>query len=155
MAPQSPLETDAFDRDVRMFVFGNTAETGKVPAIAEVAEGLQRSRADVEESLRRLAAGRVLVLAPNNMNIWMANPFSAVATNHRVYANGRQYYGSCIWDALGIPAALGADAGIETQCGDCGTAMSLEVRGGALVKGQGIIHIGVPAARWWDNIGYT
>jgi hypothetical protein len=127
-----------------MFVFGRTAETGNVPAITEVVEGLQQSRADVEESLRRLAAGRVLVLAPNNMNIWMTNPFSAVPTSHRVYANGRMYYGNCIWDALGIPAALGADARIETQCGDCGTAMLLEVRGGALVADQGIIHIEVP-----------
>lgn len=155
MTPQSSVETDAFDHDVRMFVFRKTAETGRVPGIADIAVALQHPQADVEDALKRLAAGRVVVLAPNNTNIWMANPFSAVATNHRVYASGRLYYGNCIWDAMGIPAALGADARIETQCGDCGTAMSLEVRGGALLTDQGIIHIGVPAARWWDNIGYT
>ena len=35
-------------------------------------------QAAVEESLLRLAAGKALVLAPNNVNVWMANPFSAV-----------------------------------------------------------------------------
>lgn len=155
MAGHFPSDTGTFDRDVRVFVFGSTAETGKVPGIPEIADRLGRPSSDVEESLRRLAAGRVLVLAPNNSNIWMANPFSAVPTNFRVHANDRLYYGNCIWDALGIPAALGADARLETQCGDCGTAMSLEVRDGALVKDQGIIHVGVPAARWWENIGYT
>jgi hypothetical protein len=150
-----PADRDAFDRAVRLRVFGATAETGQVPSAAEVAAALGASRQAVEDGLGRLAAGRVIVLAPGRTEVWMANPFSAVPTPFRVHARGRRYYGNCIWDALGIPAILDADARIEAACGDCGAAMGLEVRGGAVVGAEGIIHFGVPAARWWDNIGYT
>ena len=151
----NPKETEAFDRNTRLAVFGRTAETGRVPSVLEIAEALAVSRGDVEESLKRLAAGRAIVLSPSGTGIWMANPFSAVPTPFRVYANGRTYYGNCIWDALGIPASLGTDARIEAQCGDCGDPMTLEVRGGEVTAGNGIMHFGVPAARWWENIGYT
>jgi hypothetical protein len=33
--------------------------------------------------------------------------------------------------------------------------MRLEVRGGALAHGEGVVHFAVPARRWWDNIGFT
>ena len=47
-------------------------------------------------------------------SIWMANPFSAVPTDFKVTSRGRTYFGNCIWDALGIPAILGADGLVET-----------------------------------------
>ena len=33
--------------------------------------------------------------------------------------------------------------------------MTLEVRHGRLVRGEGVVHFGVPAARFWDNIAFT
>ncbi|MGQ0571564.1 MAG: organomercurial lyase [Armatimonadota bacterium] len=147
--------TEELDRAVRLQIFGRTAEIGQVPGVQDIADALGQPRALVEESLERLAAGRVIVLSPSATTIWMANPFSAVPTGFRVYANGRTYYGNCIWDALGIPAILGADAHLEAMCGDCGSDMGLEVQSGALARSEGIIHFGVPAARWWDNIGFT
>ncbi|MDO8485519.1 MAG: YfaZ family outer membrane protein [Candidatus Limnocylindrales bacterium] len=36
----------------------------------------------------------------------------------------------CAYDSLGIAAALGADALIETACGQCGTPIDLALRGG-------------------------
>lgn len=155
MANQNPSETETFDRNVRMHVFGTTAETGKVPSVQEIAEALGRPQPAVEDALRRLAAGRVLVLAPGTVNIWMANPFSSVPTGFRVFVDRRRYYGNCIWDALGIPAILSTDARIEAQCGDCGSEMVLEVRNSELTRSEGIIHFAVRAARWWENIGYT
>ncbi len=143
------------DQRVRLFVFRETAETGRVPAVSVIADALHLSVEDVQATLSRLATGRVLVLAPGTTNIWMANPFSAVPTPFRVAARGRTYFGNCIWDALGIPAILGADATVETTCGDCGEPMTLEVRSGTLARAGGVVHFAVPAARWWDNIGYT
>ena len=138
-----------------MFVFRETADTGRVPAVSEIADGLLLSMDDVQAALSRLAVGRVLVLAPGTTNIWMANPFSAVPTPFRVLAKGRTYFGNCIWDALGIPAILDADGTVETTCGDCGDRMALEARNGTLARPAGVVHFAVPAARWWDNIGYT
>src|SRR5437868_15361212 len=103
-------DADDLDQAVRLHVFGQAAETGHVPTSAETAEALGQPQAAVEEALRRLAAARVLILAPGTTNVWAANPFSAVPSGMRVEARGRTYWGICIWDALGIPAALHADA---------------------------------------------
>src|SRR5687767_1314402 len=85
--------TEELDRAVRLQIFGRTAEIGQVPGVQDIADALGQPRALVEESLERLAAGRVIVLSPSATTIWMANPFSAVPTGFRVYANGRTYYG--------------------------------------------------------------
>jgi hypothetical protein len=148
-------QVDELDRSVRMHVFGAAANTARVPTNPEVAAALGLPLATVEESLRRLAAGKVLVLAPNNVNVWMANPFSAVPSAFKVHSRGLTYFAPCIWDALGIPAALDTDAEIETSCGDCGAAMSLSVRARALAREEGVIHFALPALRWWENIGFT
>src|SRR5580692_863277 len=62
--------TEALLREVRLHVFGKAADTGRVPQPPEIAAALGRSQAEVEEALRRLAAGKVLILAPNDGNIW-------------------------------------------------------------------------------------
>lgn len=148
-------DTTALDQQVRVHVFGQAAATADVPQAAEIAGALGRATAEVEASLVRLAAGRVLILAPNSATVWAPNPFCAVPSDTRVEALGRTYWAICIWDALGIPAALHTDATVRAGCGDCGDALVLEVRDGALARGKGIVHFGVPAARWWENIGYT
>jgi hypothetical protein len=33
--------------------------------------------------------------------------------------------------------------------------MRLEVRGGRLVRSEGMLHFAVPARRWWDNVAFT
>lgn len=138
-----------------MHVFGAAAETGRVPQPPEIADALGRPMEEVREALKTLAAGKVLILAPNDGNIWAANPFCAVPSGFHVSAGGKTYWGICIWDSLGIPAALGEDAVIDAPCGDCGEPMRLEVRGSKLVRSEGVVHFAVPAHRWWDNVGFT
>ena len=146
---------EAFAEEVRRHVFAVAAETGAVPQPPAIAEALGRSPEEVGDALKRLAAGKVLILAPNDGNIWSANPFCAVPSGFRVSSGGKKYWGICIWDSLGIPAALGQDGVIDAPCGDCGDAMRLEVRGGKLAAAEGIVHFAVPAHRWWDNVGFT
>ena len=156
MTGQTGSDADTLDQDVRLYVFRQAADTARVPSPAEIASALDWSQPEVEESLRRLAAGRVLILAPNTTNIWAANPFCAVPSNFRVSTFGRTYWGICIWDALGIAAALHTDATVTVRCSDgCNQEIVLEVKDGALARSEGIIHFGVPAARWWENIGFT
>jgi hypothetical protein len=141
--------------EVRRYVFERAAATGNVPQSAEIARNLNRAEADVKRALVELGEGKVLILAPNADTIWAANPFCAVPSGFRVHCEGRAYWGICIWDALGIPAALSADAVIAAPCGDCGERLQFEVRNGELVKSEGVVHFAVPARRWWDNIGFT
>ncbi len=155
MASQTGSDADVLDREVRIHIFRHAADTTHVPAPGEIAAALGRPQPEIEDSLRRLATGRVLILAPGTTNIWAANPFCTVPSSFRVEALGRTYWGICIWDALGIPAALQADAIITARCGDCDQDIALQVRGEALARADGIVHFGVPAARWWDNIAFT
>lgn len=145
----------AFADDVRRFVFREAAATGIVPQPPQISTALRVHETEVRSALQVLATGRVLILAPNGGDIWAANPFCAVPSGFRVRAAGRRYWGICIWDALGIAAALGVDAAITAPCGDCGEPMSLEVRDGRVVREEGIVHFAVPAHHWWDNIGFT
>lgn len=155
MASEMSSDQAALDREVRLYAFQRAADTATVPSPREIASGLNRPQAEVEQSLHRLAAAHVLILAPGTANIWAANPFCAVPTNFRVDAAGRTYWGICIWDALGIPAALNSDAVVSTRCPDCDGELVLEVRDGELTRAEGVVHFGVPAARWWDNIAFT
>ena len=155
MTDQASSVTETVDREVRLRVVRQAAETARVPTPEEIAAALGRPQLEVEASLHRLAASHLLVLAPGMANVWVAPPFCAVPTDFRVQAKGRTYWGICIWDALGIPAALHADATITAQCGDCGDELRLDVREGRLVRGEGIVHFAVPAIRWWDNIAFA
>lgn len=151
----SAKDLETLARDVRIHVFREAAATGRVPQAPEISASLGRSEADVRAALHELAVAKVLILAPNGGNIWAANPFCAVPSGFRVAAAGRRYWGICIWDALGIAAAIGSDAIITAPCGDCGVGMTLEVRDGNLVRSEGVVHFAVPAHHWWDNIGFT
>ena len=146
----------ALANDVRLHVFRTAAAWARVPQAHEIAQALNQSETDVQAALRQLAEARIIVLAPNTTNIWIAAPFCAVPSRFRVETNGRQYYGICIWDALGIIALVGTKRGIvHASCGDCGDSIQLDVVDGRLRHSDAIVHFGVPARNWWDNIGFT
>lgn len=156
MIDESTSIGGTLDHAVRVHVFGRAAATGSVPQARQIADALGVAAADVRGALERLAAGKALILAPNNGDIWAANPFCAVPSGFRVEANGTRYWGICIWDALGIVAAIQAtDATVRAPCGACGDVLELEFRDGALTRSEGMIHFAVPARHWWENIGFA
>ena len=112
--------------------------------------------ADVEAAFERLHKGRLIVPEPGNPSqIRMAPPFSGVPTPFLARVQGKAYYANCVWDALGVPAALHVDALVEASDGHSGEPMTLEVRKGRPVPRECVIHFAVPAARWWDDIIHT
>ena len=146
----------SLDHQVRNFIFSHAAANATVPQAAEIAQGLRLSAEEVDASLKRLAAAKVLIMAPNNGDIWSANPFCAVASGFRVEIDAKRYWGICAWDALGIVAALGASsATVSAPCGDCGELLRLEFSDGKLARSEGVIHFAVPAREWWKNIGFA
>jgi hypothetical protein len=142
------------DADVRLAVMRGFADDGHPPAPDELARSIGVPQIEVEAALRRLADAHVLVLASGTPYVWMANPFSAIPTPFRVQAGERRWWGNCIWDALGILACVGSDGVVETTCPDCGEQLSVEVAGGQ-ARGEGAVHYAVPAAHWWDDIGFN
>ena len=86
--------------------------------------------------------------------IRFAPPFSAAATSFQVNVGAQSYFGSCAWDAFGIPAALHADARIEATCAWSDEPMVCGVSQGR-EYGGGVVHLLVPAAHFWDDIVFT
>ena len=101
--------------------------------------------ADVLASLERQ---HVVVLREGR--VWMAHPFAAHRLGTRVAApDGREWWGNCAWDGLGIVAALGlSDAAVTS--GD----VTVRVAGGEPVD-DALFHVAVPARHWWDDIEHT
>ena len=140
---------------VRRHVYDVTMRRGYPPTIAETSSGLDLELEQVQAALRRLAAGRALVLQPGSGEILMANPFSAVPTPFVVEVSSYSCFGNCIWDALGIAAVLHQDARIRTACADCGLALELRVAEGRIHGDPGVVHFVVPAHHWWDDIVFS
>lgn len=147
--------SEALDRDVRLLVYDRFVATGAPPTVQDVAGALELSDEDADASFRRLEAAHVLVFAPGTLNIWMANPLSAFPTPFRVRTPRGEWWGTCVWDAFGIPAMLATDAVIATSDPATGEAFELRVEDGQLELVEAVAHFAVPARRWWDNIGYT
>jgi len=146
----------ALDLDVRRVVYFHVVAHGRPPSVAEAAACLGLDPADAAASYRRLHEAHALVLFPDSLDVWMANPFCFAPTPHRVRAAGRTWTGTCAWDALGIPGALHGDGTVESECACCGERLELEVADGELARGADLlVHFVVPARRWWDDIGFT
>lgn len=140
---------------MRVAIYERFVDEGEAPGAGDLADALSIPAQEVEASFRRLAESRVLVLMPETTEIWMANPLSAVPTSFRVQTPRGSFWGNCIWDGLGAIAMLGGAGTVETRCPDCEEPMELRVENGVLANGEGVAHFAVPAARWWDNIGFT
>jgi len=143
------------DLDMRRLVYDRAIEQRKIPTVAALAKTARVSESDARSSLQRLAEAHMLVLQPENGEVLMANPFSAVPTPFVVTTHAGSWYGNCIWDGMGIAAMLDSDAIIETSCGCCGTALSLEVPRECRDDDKRVAHFAIPAARWWDDIVFN
>jgi hypothetical protein len=124
---------DADDLALRRAIFESFAATG------EPGE---------HEGLASLAAQHVVVLDDDG-RVLMAHPFAAHREGARVESGGREWRGSCAWDAFGIVHALGLREATVTAQG-----ISVDVRGGS-VSGDAVFGVLVPARHWWDDIAYT
>jgi hypothetical protein len=150
------VEQAAFDVEVRVFIFRHFVEQGRPPSVEETAVALRAPAEETAAAYRRLHETHMLVLETGSLDVRMANPLSAVETAFRVEAGGLSWYGSCIWDSLGIPAMLGSDGEVRTGCPDCGEPLRVAVRGGeASAEDGAVVHFAIPARRWWDDIIHT
>src|SRR5438105_2868077 len=109
---------------------------------------------DLAASWRRLHDEHALVLDPVG-EIRMAAPFSAVPTTHRVRAAARSWLANCAWDAFGVCVALRSDGEISTVCPDCGESDRDRRTLREAAPDEHVVHLLVPAVRWWDDIVFT
>jgi hypothetical protein len=135
------------DVELRNHIYAWFVERSEAPSPEDVG-------AD-QAAFQRLHDEHALVLEPGRPEIRMLNPFSAMPTAYRVEAAGRSWYGNCVWDAFGIPAALGVDGHVSTTCVDCGEPLEVDVVESRPRPSDLVAHILLPARRWWDDIVFT
>lgn len=142
--------------EVRVDIYRSFVETGRPPMPGDVAVERGVPLEEVEAAIHQLARDDVIALIPGTSFVWLAHPFSAAAAPFRVTAGERSWDAICIWDALGILALVGSDGRVDTRCPDCGDPLAVEVRDGDMVAPDGYLaHYGVPANRWYEDVGYT
>jgi hypothetical protein len=145
---------DAVDLKLRNATYRLFVALGRAPTAGEVAADVGASELAVDDGWRRLHDAHALVLDADG-EILMANPLAAQPTPHRVEAGGRSWFANCGWDAFGIGAAMHVDCMINTECPDCREPLQIEVRDGRTVPSDLVFHVLVPAASWWNDIGFT
>ena len=130
----------AGELELRRAIFLAFAATGAPPPPAFYA-----SR---HAELAALEEAHIVVLRDGRIR--SAHPFAAHHERARVHvAAGREWWGNCAWDALGIVAALELrDATVEAD------GVTIDVRDGE-VGGDAWFHVEVPAARWYDDLDFT
>jgi alkylmercury lyase-like protein len=147
-------EEAEFDNSLRLYTYRQVVATGKAPTVAQAAAEMGGSEAAVRAAYARLGESHAFMLTEKG-ELWRVAPFSAIPTPFPVESGGRTYYANCIWDALGVPAMLGQDATIPASCACCNLEMTLRVKAGSLLPHEGVIHVAVPARRWYEDVVFT
>ncbi len=143
---------------VRTFVYQRFAQTTQPPTLNQTAAHFGVSAEQVARLYTALDAEHAFFLEPGSMEIRMANPFSAVPTDFRVHIADKIYWANCAWDALGIPAALHADATIEACYAGSEDPLHIGVQAGTLLgqaREETVAHLLVPFHRWYENMNFT
>lgn len=145
-----------FATRVKLAIYETIAQTATVPTLADVAAKLVAPVAAVEAAFAKLHTMRLLVPELDDRSrIRMAPPFSGVPTPFAVTIADQRYYANCVWDALGVPAALHADGIVHASDAHTGETITLEVTSGGPEPEPCVAHFAVPAAHWWDDIIFT
>jgi Alkylmercury lyase len=153
--PRGDTAPSDFDWAVRTRIYHGFAEAGRAPVVPEIAAAVGGTAFQVRASLQRLYAAHEIAPLPDGDGVWMANPFSNVPTDFPVEKPTMTCYASCAWDALGVPAILGTDGWVRTQCAESGEALEFGVVDGALSGDDGVIHLVTPIRDAWVDIGCT
>jgi hypothetical protein len=141
--------------EIRAFIYEQFAQTARPPTPAETATRFQLEKEQAASFYEELHRRHALFLDPATNAIRMANPFSAVPTDFRVYIEERMYWANCAWDTLGIPAALHRNAVIEARCAQSNQPITLAVRDAEVIEQGERVHFLLPFRRWYDDLVFT
>ena len=108
--------------------------------------------------LKELHDSHLLVLLAGSQRILMAHPFSSIASPFEVTISNKKYFANCAWDAIAFHVMLGKDVTVDSFCHHCAAKIKIQLRNIKIVSAdpkEALVFIGVPAARWWEDVVNT
>ena len=149
------LDESDLERRLRLHTYARVVADGRAPTVAESARALGIPEREARGAYRQLSRGHAIVLDDESGEIWRVAPFSAVPTDFVVVAGQRRCFANCIWDALGICAALRSDGRVLASCACCRAPMALAVGASGPDPGGGVVHFAIAAREWYRDIAFT
>ena len=120
--------------EVRVSRHAFQALLGGEPAkLSELPAALRLTPAAVTSAVNQLVERGVVMVDETGRMVGVRG-LSLPETDHRLSLAGRQFYAFCAVDAVGIPAALRADARVESRCHHCRAPLVVELRGGVIAE---------------------
>lgn len=114
---------------VRRVAFIQLRATAAPVDVATLAAECDLTLHEVEAALGSLVGAGTITRIPAGAVV-AAGGLSVVPARHRLRLDGEQFWTWCAFDGIGIPAALNADAVVETRCPTCGRALVVPVEAG-------------------------
>ncbi len=120
------------EKTVRIAAFRSVL-SGQPASLSSLVTCTGLSQEEVAGALEGLVAQGMVVLAPSG-EVVGSGGLSLAPTSHQLRIRSRSLYTWCAEDAVGIPAALGADAEVSSACYRCGEPISVELKAGRLAS---------------------
>ena len=140
----------------RIFTYDHILAHGAPPSSREIAEHFGVTPNDALQTLRALKIGKTILPHPQTGEIWMAGPFASSPTDYKVIGRATHWWANCAWDMLGVAVLVNEPVRIEARCTDCATPMTFQVDArDQSLNDDSVVHFLVPAAHWYDDMGFT
>lgn len=145
---------------VRKKIIDSFVQFGRAPDVAEIGTTLNLSRQQVLDAFRELPRFDTFAVEHGTENIRILSPFSNLPTPYKISINGEQrWFAVCGPESLAISSMFpGQRVSIDAYCRDCGDRIKIEMQDGEVLEKSPpdlLIHLGVPVARWFDDLPYA
>ena len=141
--------------EIHAYVYQHFTDDTRAPGVDETATRFGLDHDQAVSAYKELPNRHAFFLNPGTHDILIANPFSNIETSFLVHTNGKTYFANCVWDSLGIPAALHCDADVEALCSQSGKPINLQVRDGQVSESDVLVHFLVSFKNWYDDLVFT
>lgn len=145
--------TDDDLEGLRLRLYRQLAEQGRVASSVEIAAELGITPKSAADAFRALAADRHIVLDAQG-GIVLAHPFATRDFGFSVKSAHTLWWGGCAWDSFAIPFLVegAAPALVATTCPACGTAHAWNASTHAPPEGEQVAHFLTPMAEVWHDV---
>jgi hypothetical protein len=135
---QTWLDLAAENRGTPRFELSYTVFLSVLDGVAltkgELASRVSVDRGEAMELIDRMIEEGRLRVDPSGVRVVAAGGLSLEPSRHSLLMNGRRFGCWCALDAVGIPGGLEADAIVESECGDTGEPVHIEIRQGHITE---------------------